>query len=79
MAKNVAKSVEDLHLDLNNINKQTALNENGDVVSGRGGAINMHDILNWLGPAGALLDGRWRHHLRELDEKRRWIGHCGPP
>ncbi len=50
----VAKSVEDLHSDSNNINKQTALTENGDVVSGRGDAINMHDILTGSDPAGAF-------------------------
>jgi len=48
----VAKSVEDLHSDSNNINKQTALTENGDVVSGRGDAINMHDILTGSDPQG---------------------------
>jgi hypothetical protein len=32
----VAKSVEDLHFDANNINKQTALTEKGEIVSGRG-------------------------------------------
>jgi hypothetical protein len=44
--------VEDLHSDSNNINKQTALTENGDVVSGRGDAINMHDILTGSDPQG---------------------------
>ena len=48
----VAKSVEDLHTNSNNINKQTALTENGDVVSGRGDAINMHDILTGSEPQG---------------------------
>jgi hypothetical protein len=48
----VAKSVEDFHSDSNNINKQTALTENGDVVSGRGDAINMHDILTGSDPQG---------------------------
>ena len=48
----MAKSVEDLHSDSNNINKQTALTENGDVVSGRGDAINMHDILTGSDPQG---------------------------
>jgi hypothetical protein len=48
----VAKSVEDLHSDSNNINKQTALTENGEIVSGRGDAINMHDILTGSDPQG---------------------------
>ena len=41
----VAKSVEDLHSDSANITKQTALTEKGETVSGRGDAVNVHDIL----------------------------------
>src|SRR5207253_9673301 len=48
----VAKSVADLHSARNNINKQTALTEKGEVVSGRGDAVNMHDILTGSDPAG---------------------------
>jgi hypothetical protein len=48
----VAKSVEDLHSDSNNINKQTALTEKGETVSGRGDAVNMHDILTGSDPQG---------------------------
>src|SRR6267142_3687712 len=48
----VAKSVEDLHSAGNSINKQTALTEKGEAVSGRGDAVNMHDILTGSDPAG---------------------------
>ena len=48
----VAKNVEDLHSDANNINKQTALTEKGEIVSGRGDAVNMHDILTGSDPQG---------------------------
>src|SRR5438132_5049970 len=48
----VAKSVDDLHSSANNINKQTALTEKGDVVSGRGDAVNTHDVLTGSDPAG---------------------------
>ena len=42
----VAANVDDLHAeDGNNINKQTALNEMGEVVAGRGDTPNRHDIL----------------------------------
>jgi len=41
----VAKSVSDLHSEHNNINKQTALTEKGEGVSGRGDPVNVHDIL----------------------------------
>jgi hypothetical protein len=46
------KNVEDLHSDSNNINKQTALTETGEIVSGRGDAINVHDILTGSDPQG---------------------------
>src|SRR5580693_1260925 len=48
----VAKSVGDLHSDSNNINKQTALTEKAEIVSGRGDAVNMHDILTGSDPQG---------------------------
>jgi hypothetical protein len=48
----VAGSVEELHSDANNITKQTALTEKGEPVSGRGDAVNMHDILTGSDPAG---------------------------
>jgi hypothetical protein len=48
----VAKSVEDLHSDSNNIIKQTALTEKGEMVSGRGDAVNTHDILTGSDPQG---------------------------
>lgn len=48
----VAESVEQLHSNANNINKQTALTEKGEVVSGRGDAVNRHDILTGSDPAG---------------------------
>jgi hypothetical protein len=48
----IAKSVEDLHGASNNLNKQTALTEKGEVVKGRGDQPNMHDILT-----GSQLDG----------------------
>ena len=48
----VAKSVEDLHADGNNVTKQTALTEKGDAISGRGDAVNTHDILTGSDPAG---------------------------
>src|SRR5262245_48596255 len=48
----VAKSVEDLHSDAANINKQTALTEKGETVSGGGDPVNMHDILTGSDPLG---------------------------
>src|SRR2546427_12032182 len=48
----VAKSVSDLHSEHNNINKQTALTEKGEMVKGRGDTPNEHDILTGSDPAG---------------------------
>jgi hypothetical protein len=48
----VAKSVQDLHSDAANINKQTALTEKGETVSGGGDPVNMHDILTGSDPQG---------------------------
>lgn len=48
----VAKDVEELH-GSNNLTKQTALTEKGDMVMGRGDATNMHDMLT-----GSQADGR---------------------
>jgi len=48
----IAKNVNTLHSAANNITKQTALTEKGEIVSGRGDAVNMHDILTGSDPAG---------------------------
>jgi hypothetical protein len=47
----IAKDVAELHGE-NNLTKQTALNEKGDVVNGRGDNPNMHDILTGTQPDG---------------------------
>jgi len=49
----IAKSVDDLHSDKNNLTKETQLTEKGMVVNGRGDTPNTHDILT-----GSSLDGR---------------------
>jgi hypothetical protein len=48
----IAKSVDDLHSDANNLTKQTALSEKGDVINGRGDQPNRHDILTGSTPEG---------------------------
>ena len=47
----IAKDVAELH-GQNNINKETALNENGEKVNGRGDTPNMHDMLTGSQPDG---------------------------
>ena len=41
----IADDVATLHSDKNNLTKQTALNEKGEVINGRGDTPNRHDIL----------------------------------
>jgi hypothetical protein len=49
----IATSVDDLHSANNKLTKQTALNEKGAVVNGRGDTPNEHDVLT-----GSSADGR---------------------
>ena len=48
----VAKNVDDLHSANNNLNKETALDENGQMVNGRTEKPNKHDILTGSRPDG---------------------------
>jgi hypothetical protein len=48
----VAKNVDDLHSQDNNLTKQTALTEKGDLTKGRGDTPNEHDALT-----GSTMDG----------------------
>ncbi|WP_027583131.1 hypothetical protein [Bradyrhizobium sp. Ai1a-2] len=48
----VAKDVADLHSAGNNLTKQTALSEKGEVINGRGDTPNRHDVLT-----GSQADG----------------------
>jgi len=48
----IANSVEELHSDANGINKQTGLDENGNMVNARGDKPNKHDIITGPTPAG---------------------------
>ena len=48
----VAKDVADLHSANNNLTKQTALSEKGQVINGRGDTPNRHDALTGSQPDG---------------------------
>ncbi|HEY4956986.1 MAG TPA: hypothetical protein VII31_04165 [Caldimonas sp.] len=52
----IAKDVTELH-GANNLTKQTALTEKGDVVNGRGDTPTMHDILTGSQPDGTGISG----------------------
>ena len=49
----IARNIEELHSESNNITKQTNLTEKGALVNGRGDTPNMHDVLT-----GSQMNGR---------------------
>ncbi|TIP80236.1 MAG: hypothetical protein E5X60_36685 [Mesorhizobium sp.] len=51
----IADDVASLHSDANAITKQTALNEKGEMVNGRGDKPNRHDILTGSKPDGTKI------------------------
>lgn len=53
----IADDVANLHSDANNITKESALNEKGEVIAGRGDTPNRHDILT-----GTNADGTKSEH-----------------
>jgi hypothetical protein len=52
----IAKDVTELHAT-NNLNKQTAITEKGDMVNGAGDTPNKHDILTGSQPDGTAFSG----------------------
>jgi hypothetical protein len=74
----IAASVEELHGENNNLNKETALTETGGTVNGRGDEPNMHDILTGSQPDGTafaegedMTCGNWT----SSDEGAAMVGH----
>ncbi|RWN41805.1 MAG: hypothetical protein EOS03_29335 [Mesorhizobium sp.] len=51
----IADDVASLHSDANGITKQTALNEKGEAVNGRGDTPNRHDVLTGSKPDGTKI------------------------
>ena len=51
----IADDVAALHSDANKLTKQTALNEKGEVINGRGDTPNRHDILTGSKPDGTRI------------------------
>jgi len=53
----IANNVAELHSDKNNIKKDTALTERGEMLPGRGDTPNKHDILTGSQPDGTAYPG----------------------
>lgn len=51
----IADDLASLHSDANNINKETALDEKGNTINGRGDQPNKHDILTGSKPDGTRI------------------------
>ena len=51
----VARNVDELHGN-NNLSKLTALTEKGEIISGRGDAVTLHDMLTGSTPEGRASD-----------------------
>ncbi len=74
----IAKNVADLHSATNKITKETALTEKGEIVSAQRRSRQRARHPHRLRPAGHVLDRRRRHHVRQLDQERRRLGHRRP-
>src|SRR5215471_11705337 len=73
----VAKDVDELHGD-NNLTKQTALTEKGDVVNGRGDTPNRHDALTGSQPDGRAFpsgDDKTCHNWTSSTQGAAMVGH----
>ena len=73
----VAKNLDELHGD-NNISKQSALTEKGDVVNGRGDTPNRHDALTGSQPDGTAFpagDDKTCHNWTSSTQGAAMLGH----
>ena len=48
----VATSVDNLHSDAAKLTKESAISEKGEILTGRGDPVNVHDILTGADPTG---------------------------
>jgi hypothetical protein len=74
----VAKDVAELHGDNNNIGKQMALTEKGDVVNGRGDTPNRHDALTGTQPDGTAFpagEDKTCHNWTSSTQGAAMLGH----
>lgn len=78
----IAKNVEDLHSSRSKLTKETALDEKGQVVNGRGDTPNKHDILTGsrvdgsaFAPSPPFPDMTCGNWTKEGDDGSAMIGH----
>ncbi|MCW5697968.1 MAG: hypothetical protein KIS96_14705 [Bauldia sp.] len=72
----IAADLDELHSDAANINKETALNENGGLVNGRGDEPNEHDILTGTKQDGTVADeGTCANWTSSSDDATAAVGH----
>lgn len=74
----IASDVDELHSDDANIDKETALDENGNVVNGTGDSPNRHDILTGTRIDGTAFDDGEDHtcsNWTSSDEGSAHVGH----
>ena len=74
----IAKDVDDLHSANNQLTKQTALSEKGDVINGRGDTPNRHDVLTGSqadGTAFAAGDDRTCKNWTSSTQGAAMVGH----
>ena len=73
----IAKDVAELH-GTNNLTKQTAVTEKGEVINGRGDTPNTHDILTGSTPDGRAIagsDDTTCGNWTKSGEGSAWVGH----
>ena len=78
----IANNVDDLHAGKNNIRKETALDEKGQPVNGRGDKPNKHDILTGsridgtaFAPSPPFIDMTCGNWTKESDDGSAMVGH----
>ncbi len=71
----IATDVAALHGDGNNISKETALDETGNVINGRGDTPNRHDILTGSLPDGTAAAETCDNWTTDAVESAAMVGH----
>jgi len=70
----VANGVDELH-GTNNLTKQTALSERGEVINGSGDTPNMHDVLTGSTPDGRPTEATCNNWTSSASEGAATVGH----